>query len=104
MPRITINGLSIAYDLIGDGDNAITITPGGRFSRDTPGVRELAQELAAHGFKVLIWDRANTGESDLCFDAECESFQNADTLAGMIRALGLVKLACATANRFTWAR
>ena len=92
MPRIEINGLSIAYDLIGEGDKAITITPGGRFSRDTPGVRELASELAAHGYKVLIWDRPNTGESDLCFDAECESFQNADTLAGMIRALHLGKV------------
>ena len=91
MPRIDINGLSIAYDLVGEGDKVITITPGGRFSRDTPGVRELAGELAAKGFKVLIWDRPNTGESDLCFDAECESFQNADTLAALIKALGLGK-------------
>ena len=91
MPRIDINNLSIAYDLIGEGDKAITITPGGRFSRDTPGVRELAQALAGHGFKVLIWDRPNTGESDLCFDGECESFQNADTLAEMVEALGLGK-------------
>ncbi len=58
MPRIEINGLSIAYDLIGPvgsngGDKAITITPGGRFSRDTPGVRELATELAANGYKAL---------------------------------------------------
>lgn len=92
MPRIEINGLSIAYDIIGDGEQTITITPGGRFSRETPGVRELAAELAKAGKKVLIWDRPNTGESDICFDAECESFQNADTLAGMIRALGLGKV------------
>lgn len=89
MPRIEINGLSIAYDLIGEGPRTMTITPGGRFSRDTPGVRQLAEVMAGHGYKVLIWDRPNTGESDLSFDAECESFQNADTLAGMIRALGL---------------
>jgi len=89
MPRIEINGISIAYELIGDGDKAITITPGGRFSKDTPGVRELAQELAGAGYKVLIWDRPNCGESDMSFDAECESFQNADTLAALIRELGL---------------
>ena len=46
MPRIEINGITVAYDLIGEGDKTITITPGGRFSRDTPGVRELAQALA----------------------------------------------------------
>lgn len=91
MARIDIDGVSIAYELIGDGEKAITITPGGRFSKDTPGVRELARELAGNGYKVLIWDRPNCGESDVWFAGECESFQNADTLAGMIRALGLGK-------------
>lgn len=91
MPYVQINGSSIAYELIGDGRQAITITPGGRFSRKTPGVRELATELAANGYKVLIWDRPNCGESDISFDAECETFQNADALAGLIRALGLGK-------------
>ena len=96
MPRIDINGLSIAYDLIGPdgsnrGDKTITITPGGRFSRDTPGVRELASILADAGYRVLVWDRPNTGESDLSFDGTCESFQNADTLAGLIKALNLGK-------------
>lgn len=89
MEKIEINSVAIAYELIGDGENAITITPGGRFSKETPGVRELAQELAGLGYKVLIWDRPNCGESDLCFDGECESFQNADALADLIRALDL---------------
>jgi pimeloyl-ACP methyl ester carboxylesterase len=91
MPLIDIDGISIAYELIGEGERAITITPGGRFPKDTPGVRELAQALAAEGYKVLIWDRPNCGASDICFAGENESFQNADTLAGLIRALGLGK-------------
>jgi len=89
MSSIDVDGVSIAYELIGDGTKAITITPGGRFSKDTPGVRELAQEFAKGGYKALIWDRPNCGESDICFSGECESFQNADTLAGLIRALDL---------------
>ena len=89
MAHIEINGIGIVYELIGDGDKAITITPGGRFSKDTPGVRQFAEELAARGYKVLIWDRPNCGASDISFNAECESFQNADTLAGLIKALGL---------------
>jgi pimeloyl-ACP methyl ester carboxylesterase len=89
MSHIEVNGIGINYELIGDGDKAITITPGGRFGKDTPGVRELAQDLAGHGYKVLIWDRPNCGSSDISFDAECESFQNADTLAALVKALDL---------------
>jgi pimeloyl-ACP methyl ester carboxylesterase len=91
VPHIQINGLSIAYELIGSGERTITITPGGRFSKDTPGVRELATSLAEGGFRVLIWDRPNCGESDISFNAQCETFQNADTLAELIWALGLGK-------------
>lgn len=89
MARITIDGIGISYELIGSGRRAISVTPGGRFSKDTPGVRELANEIADAGYRVLIWDRPNCGESDMCFDAECESFQNADTLARLITALEL---------------
>jgi pimeloyl-ACP methyl ester carboxylesterase len=89
MSFITVNDIAIAYELIGEGKKTIAITPGGRFSRETPGVRQLAEGLAPYGFRVLIWDRPNCGESQVCFDAECESFQNADALAGVIHALGI---------------
>ena len=87
MPKIDVNGIGVAYEIIGEGKRGITITPGGRFSKDTPGVRELARELATAGNKVLIWDRPNTGESDISFDAESESIQNADALAGLLRKI-----------------
>ena len=87
MPRIDINGIGIAYEIIGDGPKTAVITPGGRFSKDTPGVRGLAEALAPHGFKTLIWDRPNAGESDACFDGETESVMNADTLAGLLKKL-----------------
>jgi pimeloyl-ACP methyl ester carboxylesterase len=89
--RVTVNGLSIEYELIGQsGQGApIVITPGGRFSKETPGVRELAEVLAKSGKRVLIWDRPNCGASDVSFDAESESKLNADTLAGLLRTLGM---------------
>ena len=83
MPVTTVNGLEIAYELHGEGD-PVAITPGGRFSMDTNGVRELAQALAAGGKTALIWDRPNTGASDLCFDGDFESNMHADTLAGLL--------------------
>jgi pimeloyl-ACP methyl ester carboxylesterase len=90
MPVAEVNGLKVAYELHGDGE-PVAITPGGRFSMDTMGVRELAQALAAAGKQALIWDRPNTGASDINFDAEFESSMHADTLAGLIEALGLGK-------------
>ena len=61
------------------------VTPGGRFGKDAPGVRELAVTLAGQQQRVLIWDRPNCGASDVCFDGASESEMQADTLAGAAR-------------------
>ena len=66
MATATANGLTIAYEVIGEG-RPWAITPGGRFSMDSPGVRELAEALAAEGNRVLVWDRPNCGASDVAF-------------------------------------
>jgi pimeloyl-ACP methyl ester carboxylesterase len=88
VPRATVDGLSIAYEVIGEG-RPWAITPGGRFSKDDPGVRELAEALAAHGNRVLIWDRPNCGESDVCFTGSSESTMQADVLAGLLKQLDM---------------
>lgn len=89
MPTIKIGGIGIAYEIIGDGKRTAAITPGGRFSKDTPGIRALAEKLAEGGFRVLIWDRPNCGESEISFNGESESALNADTLSALLRALRL---------------
>jgi pimeloyl-ACP methyl ester carboxylesterase len=83
-----VNGLSIGYEVIGSGRPWV-ITPGGRFSKDDPGLRELAVELAARGNQVLIWDRPNCGESDVCFEGASESEMQADTLAQLLSHLDM---------------
>ena len=88
MSRATVNGLSISYEIIGEGQPWV-ITPGGRYSKDTPGIRELATALAQEGKRVLIWDRPNTGESDVCFEGPSESEMQADVLAGLLRQLDM---------------
>src|SRR3954471_10081842 len=88
MPRATVDGLSISYEIIGEG-RPWTITPGGRFSKDDPGVREFAEALARDGNRVLIWDRPNCGESDVCFTGSSESAMQADTLAALLRHLDM---------------
>jgi pimeloyl-ACP methyl ester carboxylesterase len=83
MATANIDGVGIAYEVIGEGRPWV-ITPGGRFSKDTGGVRELATALADAGNRVLIWDRPNCGESDVCFTGPSESAMQADTLAGLL--------------------
>jgi pimeloyl-ACP methyl ester carboxylesterase len=90
MAKATVDGVTLAYEVIGaEGGRPWTITPGGRFSKDSPGVRELAAALAAEGNRVLIWDRPNCGESDVCFTGSSESAMQADALAGLLRHLDM---------------
>ncbi len=88
MATAEIDGTMISYEIVGEGAPWV-LTPGGRFSKDVPGIRELAQELAEHGNQVLIWDRPNTGASDVCFTGPSESVMQADRLAGLLRELDM---------------
>jgi len=88
--RIDIAGTGIEYELIGEvGAPAIALTPGGRFSKEAPGIRAFAEALATGGRRVLIWDRPNSGASDLCFEGASESAMQGKILAALIRALNL---------------
>jgi pimeloyl-ACP methyl ester carboxylesterase len=89
MATATIDGLTISYELFGDAGRPWVITPGGRFSKDDPGVRELAQALAEAGNRAVIWDRPNCGASSVCFEGSSESAMQADALAGLVRHLEL---------------
>ena len=89
MAKIDVNGINIAYEIIGTGSKTAIITPGGRFAKETPGVRQLAEELAKHDYKTVIWDRPNCGESDFWFKGETESVVNADTLVGLLKKLDM---------------
>jgi pimeloyl-ACP methyl ester carboxylesterase len=89
MATADIDGTTIAYEVIGDDGPPWVVTPGGRFDKDEPGIRELADVLAAHGQRVVIWDRPNTGASDVCFTGPSESQMQADKLAGLLRTLQL---------------
>lgn len=87
MPIADINGLEIAYEVVGDAGEPWALTPGGRFSKDYGGVRELAEAIAGSGRRVLIWDQPNCGASSVAFTGETESGLQADTLAALIRQL-----------------
>ncbi|MDE2303368.1 MAG: alpha/beta hydrolase [Sphingomonadales bacterium] len=90
MPREIINGTGIAYELHGrEGAPAVALTPGGRFTMDSPGLREFASALVEGGRRVLLYDRPNCGQSDVCLAGESESEMQAEALGGLIRKLDL---------------
>jgi pimeloyl-ACP methyl ester carboxylesterase len=89
MPTATVDGIELAYEVIGTSGDPWVLTPGGRFPKETPGLRELAEAIAADGHRVLIWDRPNCGASSVCFDGVTESDVQADALAGLLRSLDL---------------
>ena len=84
-----INGGNVVYEILGEKGEFIALTPGGRFSKDIPGLRPLAEALAAGGYRVLLWDRPNCGKSDVQFYGQSESHMRAETLAKLITSLGI---------------
>src|SRR5713101_2136583 len=90
MAATRVDACSVSYEVIGDaGARPWVITPGGRFSKDSPGVRELATALAERGNRVLVWDRPNCGASDVCFTGPSESAMHADVLAALLADLDM---------------
>jgi 2-hydroxy-6-oxonona-2,4-dienedioate hydrolase len=85
-----IHGGQVVYELLGPPDGQpIVLTPGGRFSKDVPGLRPLAEALAEGGLRVLLWDRPNCGASDVQFYGRSESHMRAGTLAELLTRLDL---------------
>jgi pimeloyl-ACP methyl ester carboxylesterase len=83
------NGGNVVYEILGNEGEFIALTPGGRFSKDIPGLRPLAEALAVGGYRVLLWDRPNCGKSDVQFYGKSESHMRAETLHALITGLGI---------------
>lgn len=88
---IEINGGNVVYEIVGKTGDLIVLTPGGRFSKDIPGLRPLGQALVKGGYRVLLWDRPNCGKSDVQFYGQSESHMRAETLHGLLTDLGIEK-------------
>jgi 2-hydroxy-6-oxonona-2,4-dienedioate hydrolase len=87
--KIAINGGNVVYEILGKQGDFIVLTPGGRFSKDIPGLRPLALALVKGGYRVLLWDRPNCGKSDVQFWGRSESHMRAETLQQLITKLDI---------------
>jgi pimeloyl-ACP methyl ester carboxylesterase len=83
MPSVEVNGVSIAYEIAGDGP-PIVWTPGGRGPRG-PFTYVFAGRFS-RDYKVLTWDRRNSGASDLLIsDSPSEWHAYTDDLHLLLR-------------------
>ncbi|MDE0174087.1 MAG: alpha/beta hydrolase [Defluviicoccus sp.] len=87
MPRMTVRGVDLNYEIVGGAGPWVALMPGGR--RSMAAVRSLAGRMAEAGYRVVIHDRRNCGASALAIDgANSEYEQWADDLHALLGELG----------------
>src|ERR1044071_6117379 len=87
MPRATVRGAQIRYEVLGQAGPWVTLSPGGRRGMD--GVAGIARGIADAGYRVLIHDRRNTGASDVAISPDQPEYEMwADDLHELLRQLG----------------
>jgi pimeloyl-ACP methyl ester carboxylesterase len=68
MPEmVALNGFRMRFEIYGEGI-PVVYTPGAFYRLES--ARPVAEALEALGYRVLLWDRPNTGGSDLLFEGD----------------------------------
>lgn len=90
MAHLTIRGVNLHHEVIGDSGPWLALTTGGR--RGYAEFIGFARKIAAKGFRVLLHDRRNTGASDVVIESgpagEGEEELCADDLVLLLEHLG----------------
>ncbi len=86
MPSLKVRGVNLVYEVLGQSGPWVVISPGGR--RGLSSDRALGVLLSEAGFRPLVYDRRNTGASDIGFRGDSESQEQAEDLLALLQALG----------------
>jgi pimeloyl-ACP methyl ester carboxylesterase len=91
MSEASVRDVSIHYEIIGNSGPWIALTPGSR--RSYHELLDLARNIAASGYRVLLHDRRNCGASDVAFDGSASEHEIwADDLYDLARGLGALPI------------
>ena len=87
MPIANVRGVNINYKILGRSGPWVALSPGGR--RDISGIELLASKVAETGHRVVVFDRRNTGASDVVIDGDDSEYEIwADDIHELLRQLG----------------
>ena len=87
MPSANVRGVNLNYKILGNRGPWVALSPGGR--RDMSGIELLAAKVAEKGHRVVIFDRRNTGASDVVIDGDDSEYEIwADDIHELLRQLG----------------
>ena len=84
MAVIELRGVRLVYEVLGTAGPWVAISPGGR--RGLISDRALGVLIAEAGFRVLVYDRRNTGASDIAISGDSESAEQAEDLLALLNA------------------
>jgi pimeloyl-ACP methyl ester carboxylesterase len=85
MRSVAVRGVKLVYEVLGRSGPWVVISPGGR--RGLASDRALGVLLAEAGFRVLVYDRRNTGASEIGFPGQSESHEQAEDLLELLKTL-----------------
>ena len=87
MPIAKVRGVNMNYKVLGNSGPWVALSPGGR--RDISGIELLAGSVAEKGYRVVIFDRRNTGASDVVIDGNESEYEIwADDIHELLNQLG----------------
>ncbi len=85
MPVAKVRGLEIQYEILGERGPFVALQPGGR--RAGVSVKPLAAKIAEAGYRVIVYDRRNTGASTVAIEGDSENDVWADDLHALLAQL-----------------
>src|SRR5439155_1443338 len=85
MPIATVRGVDIHYEILGERGPFVVLQPGGR--RAGAGVRSLGEKIAEAGYRVVAYDRRNTGASSIAIEGESENDEWVEDLHELLAGL-----------------
>ena len=68
MPVANVRGIDIHYEILGERGPFVALQPGGR--RAGASVSPLAEKIAEAGYRVIVYDRRNTGASSVAIEGD----------------------------------